>query len=329
MNINIVSFFFNKMDYCIMIILYSFFIITYEYANLFSTCDENIKKAEINKNSYTSDCERYEEEINGNIKEQFKEKCPQTFSYLNEIQTIKHNNSNLYEAHCVYLYYFLYYSYKEKGKNGTEIKNPFNELIRVNNEHQDAQCTNFRGITISDDEILKLKDIHDMYTELNKINNITDECNNICHCAKKCAQTYEKYVETCNYNNIPYFCTELLNIKKQYDAKMINKVCEPGIPRTLRSFKSYNIITLILIPICITLAISSFLFFLYKVNNYVTYVSLYSNSFTPYGSSFRCSAINKRKQYNNIDKEINIQELSENSLCSFRKNGYHILYKST
>ncbi|GAW84041.1 variable surface protein [Plasmodium gonderi] len=288
----------------------------YEYASLFSACDKNIQQAKHNEGAYKGNCEHEEQNIKENIKSKFKEKCTQTLSYLNEIQQFKHGYNNLEKALCLYLYYWLYDS-KTEGMNGRDIKQLYHELIRVNKEEQDPQCTNFMDVSITDNEMLKLKDIHDMYTNIGKINGERSKSGHNCACAEKCAQTYNKYVETCNYNNNTYFCKELLKIKEQYDKEMERKTCPDGIPQILPSFRSYSMTTLTLIPICITLAISSFLFFLYKVHNYVT-------RFTPYTSSFRCAAMKKRKQYNNIHKEMNILELSENRGCDFRNK--NILY---
>ncbi|GAW84120.1 variable surface protein [Plasmodium gonderi] len=285
----------------------------YEYANLFSKCDESIKKAEIRKSSYTNDCEGYEKKINQNIKAQFKEICPQTFSYLNDIQIYAVDNEKLKEAHCVYLYYWLYDSDGET-KNSDDIKKLYDELINADNEHQDGRCMNYNDIIITYDEKTKLKDIYDMYTEIDKINSETDACEDNCGCAKNCSEIYKNHMETCKYNKISNFCNELRNIKKKYDKKMINVVCGSDIPKTLPSFQNYNITTLILIPVFVILAISSFLFIMYK--------------FTPYGPSIRCATMMKRKHYNNIDKEKNILELYETNSCVLRNHRYHILYSS-
>ncbi|GAW84056.1 variable surface protein [Plasmodium gonderi] len=154
-------------------------------------------------------------EIQGDIKKEFNEKCAQTLLYLNEMQKIDSKNDQLKKAHCVYLYYILYDSYYKKGKNGSEIKKLFNELITLNNRTQDPQCTNYNDITITDDERSKLKVIHDMYTKLAKINCETNISGHNCDCAKKCADTYKTYIKKeiyWNYLKHQVVILEIINI---------------------------------------------------------------------------------------------------------------------
>ncbi|GAW84121.1 variable surface protein [Plasmodium gonderi] len=286
----------------------------YLYANLFSTCDENIRKAEESKSSYTTSCNKYENGIQGDIKGQFKEICAQTFSYLNDIELYNHGKNKLKEAHCVYLYYWLYDKYKGK-KDSNEIKNLYNKLINVNNTEQDRRCENHNNISISDDEISKLKDIYKIYKNIDKLNG-QDTCSQEnSKYAQECANIYKQNVESCRQHNKTYFCKELIKIKEQYEKVILNLNCNNDTPKTLPSFQRNNTTVLTLVPVALTILISFFLYVLYK--------------FTPYGSCFRCSRIRKKNKCNNIDHYINTLQLYEISNDNFHNKECNILYSSS
>ncbi|GAW84171.1 variable surface protein [Plasmodium gonderi] len=234
-----------------------------------------------------------------------KEICEKVENYGETVKK-KRSEYNFTESHCIYLYYWLYY--KNGKKYMSEVKSLYQELITSVDLNY---CSGYIGRdynTPTDNEMSKLNDLNDMYTKLN------NSCNNNCECLQKCSEIYGTHVQTCKYHRDAYFCKELLKIKKQYDDKMRSNVCGSETPKILPSFQNHNITTLTLIPIFVILAISSFLFICYK--------------FTPYSPRFLCRAMKIRRQYNNIDEEMNIQELSLAPNSDFRNNKYHILYNS-
>ncbi|GAW84065.1 variable surface protein [Plasmodium gonderi] len=296
---------------------------TYEYANLFSTCDKNIKDAKGKETPFKRNCENQEAQIPGNIKDQFKDKCAQTLSYLNEIQQFKHGDNNLEKALCLYLYYWLYDS-KTEGMNGRDIKELYHKLITVNNLEQDERCKDFKDITIAEDELSKLKDIYEIYNKINKLN-VQDACSpKKCECAKECANIYKKYVESCRQDNATYFCNELINIKEKYEKVILNLGCNNDTPKTLPSFQTNNTTVLTLIPVSLTIVIFIFVCVLYKVSKCIIYIN-----FTPYGSCFLCSRVRKKNNCNNIDHYINTLQLYEISNGNFHNKECHILYNSS
>ncbi|GAW84387.1 variable surface protein [Plasmodium gonderi] len=263
----------------------------------------DLKKIMENANSSSNDrmtanCNSFDEGKFPSFNSSVENICKKVEDYISTINVSYYYSFK--ESRCIYLYYWLYYYNDNNKKPVNEVKNLYHKLI------SDLDLTNcyidekIDYSTIADDEMSKLKDLQKMYTN---VKNTTETACTNCKCLNECSQIYGTHLQTCNYNNNTYFCKELLNIKEIYDKQMINNECEAHIPKTLPSFQRYNITTLTLIPIFTTL-------------------------FTPYGLSFRCAALKKRKQYNNINNEKNILELSEASSCVLRNNRYNILYNS-
>ncbi|GAW83912.1 variable surface protein [Plasmodium gonderi] len=170
-------------------------------------------------------------------------KCNDVQNFMSEIQNNTYNIPK--ESSCIYLYYWLYQE-NNRVNNSNEIKKIYDAVIKVFHDDLIVQCTNYKDIIIVDDEMLKFNDLLDMYTKLN------NSCTQKCQCLKGCADLYIKHVQTCKKYNNTYFCKELLNLKGQYEKGMMNENCEPGVPKTLPSLQSYNIITLTLIPVFVT-----------------------------------------------------------------------------
>ncbi|GAW84447.1 variable surface protein [Plasmodium gonderi] len=239
--------------------------------------------------------------------------CKKVLDYIETIQT--DHRQNFIESRCIYFYYWLYDMYGE-NKDIKDIKFVYQFMVKQFNNDYGVQCMNYEHITITNNEMLNLKVLYDMYAKLNCISKKTELSDNECECAQICADKYMEHKQTCKYNTLPYFCNTLEEFKNKYNKQMSSSKCNNGSPKTLPSLQSNNVITLTVIPVVVTLAISSFLFILYKVNYY----------FIPYGRSIGYEFMNKRKKYNNIDKELNISQQYEISSFNLRNKGYHILY---
>ncbi|GAW84540.1 variable surface protein [Plasmodium gonderi] len=269
--------------------------------------------------SLTGNCSSFGKDIFPTSVSYVENICKQVEAYTGTIEQHHWNMLFNSKSSCIYLYYWLYY-YNNK-EFVSHVENLYKKLIETLDSTYSAICSECVYTTITDDEMSNLRDLHDMYSLLNNTNGEKSTCGDNCGCAQVCSQIYKKHMETCIYNNDTYFCKELLNIKKKYDEKMKGEKCGTGIPKTLPSFQRYNITTITLIPIFVILAISSFLYILYKVN-------IYDICFMPYSSRFRCVPMKKRKKYNNIVKEKDMLELSETSSCYLTNNRYNILYNS-
>ncbi|GAW83904.1 variable surface protein [Plasmodium gonderi] len=244
------------------------------------------------------------------LKKIFNEiKCNAAFSFISYINENSDTIPN--RAFCLFLYYWLYNEIKDKRINMT-INDVYPKLFN-DGIYKNPICNFYIDNSITDNDVKKLKDIYDMNTKIHDINNLnfkTCKNNNICNCGDECSDIYERYNHRCNSDYENSFCKALDNIRILYNGLKLSDNCNPLKYSILPSFKfqypSFSSSkTNIRAPAIITISI-----------------------FTPYGSSFRCAPMKKRKQYNNIDKEKNVLELSETPRCDFRINRYHILYNS-
>ncbi|GAW84611.1 variable surface protein [Plasmodium gonderi] len=256
----------------------------------------------------TGNCIGNEKSVPQSFNSTIKEICEKADNYISIIQRDYYNKFN--ESRCIYFYYWLYHKVGVH-KNINETKDVYKFMISQFNTDYGEQCMNYKDIIITEEEMLNLKVLYDMHVNLNNKSGITKTCNKICECAKECADLYMKQKDKCKSNTFPYFCNVIEEFRKKYNDKMSSSNCDTNTPSSLPSLQSNNVITLTLIPIVVTLAISSLLSMLYK--------------FTTYGRHIRYQFMRKRNKYNNIDKGRNITQQSEICRFNLKNNSYLIL----
>ncbi|GAW84280.1 variable surface protein [Plasmodium gonderi] len=270
----------------------------YKFVDNFQQLENIMKTEEREKQPMEdADCNDIEKNKFQNFSSNIKNICHKALNYSMYIKTYYSNIDE--ESCCIYLYYWLYHT-QLNGKNINDINFVYRELINISGESYAFYCNNHKNFKITDDEMTKLKDIYDLYSMLNNINDDTKDSHEQCAYANKCAIIYMNHKDTCKYNNFSNFCNALEQLKNKYNKKMSSSNCENGSPKTLPSLRSNNFINLTLIPIV----------------------------FTTCGRSIRYEFIKKKKKYNNINKERNILGSSDAPTCDFRNNKYLILYNT-
>ncbi|GAW83947.1 variable surface protein [Plasmodium gonderi] len=283
----------------------------YELAKDFPNLQSIMEKATSSVDEVkTGNCNGLNENYIAKLVTHIKAICEELQRYTSRIQS--YYPTLLNDSSCIYLYYWLYY-YNNKKYVG-EVKSLYKELINADDTTHRDICEKYFNTIVTDDVMSNLKDLYDMFSMLNHTNGIINTCTQYCDCAKKCAKIYKKHMDTCKYDSNTYFCKELINIKEKYDSQNLNVHCGEDTTKTLPSFQTNNTTVFTLIPIVSTLAISFFLFILYK--------------FTPYGRNLLCTNMDKTEIYNITDKECNILHLSEMSNSNLRNNEYQILYNA-
>ncbi|GAW84139.1 variable surface protein [Plasmodium gonderi] len=228
--------------------------------------------------------------------------------------TIQHHRgtSVTYNSSCKYLYYWLYH-YNNNEWNIDEVKKLYDALISADSTSHQHLCKTYNVTTITEDVMPKLKDLHDMYTNLNILEkNSSSQYEDKCKCAKDCAELYMKYKNSCESNNYFDLCNELIYVREKYNELSTTKCYDQLTYKTLPLFKKNNITVPILITIFLILIISITLFNLHK--------------FTPYNSCFQGTLRRKRNKWNNIDNDYNIFQSYKNVSSAALKSRHHILY---
>ncbi|GAW83926.1 variable surface protein [Plasmodium gonderi] len=160
----------------------------------------------------TGNCSSFSEDKYKRFKNCVQKICKEV-EYYQQI-VVRNYRDELSEYPCIFLYYRLYFYNPDTKKYVSEVKSLYQKLI------EDLDLTNCTaGVksyysTITDDEMLKLKDLHDMYTYLNNSGSDNDdECNDV----NKCAQLYFQYKNSCESSSYSDFCNELKNVRDKYN----------------------------------------------------------------------------------------------------------------
>ncbi|GAW84153.1 variable surface protein [Plasmodium gonderi] len=260
----------------------------------------------------TGNCSSLEREKFQTSASSVNEICEQVENYGDAIK-LQESEYTFTKSSCIYLYYWLYYYNNNYKKYVSEVKSLYTVLIR------DLDLTNCTtGVksdysTISDDEMLKLKDLHDMYTNIKNImNNSSSPCKDKCNCANKCANLYMKYKVSCESDNYSDFCNELKNVRHKYNALSTTECTEELKYKMLPLFQKNNISVPIVITTLVILLIAITLFILHN--------------FTQYNLCSQGTLRRKRNKWNHIDEDYNIFQSYKNGRKDTIKSRHHILY---
>ncbi|GAW84539.1 variable surface protein [Plasmodium gonderi] len=238
--------------------------------------------------------------------------CNKFDKYTTTIQT-SHYTTMLNNSSCLYLYYWIYYYNNNNQRNIEEVKKLYGELINADSTSHKEICKNYVVTTITEDIMLKLKHLHDMYTKLNSIqNNSSFQCRDKCKCANECAQLYMEYKNPCESNSYSDFCNELINVRETYNTLNKTQCFDQLTYKMLPLFQKSNMAVSIVITIIVIFLITLTLFIMHK--------------FTPYNSCFQGTLRRKRNKWNNIDKDYNIFQSYKNVSSPAMKSRHHILY---
>ncbi|GAW84229.1 variable surface protein [Plasmodium gonderi] len=226
-------------------------------------------------------------------------------------------------ARCLYLYYWLY---KQLKANNTRdhTKSVYLEFFNNIGGNSKYVCKDYWYISILDEELNLLDDLHEMNSKLYDIKKnkyLSEE--NKCHRFNECSDMYKHYSKECTPYNYSSFCDALENIKNLYNDLQNSNGCvhakckklpcynteniESPSPKTNKS--KFSIILTILI-----LIIPLLLFVIYK--------------FTPYNSSLHCGIkkiVNKCRDLNEVWNKSQNSEISDSA---YWNNSYDVLYSS-
>ncbi|GAW84301.1 variable surface protein [Plasmodium gonderi] len=235
--------------------------------------------------------------------------CKNFDNYTNTIQTNSDTKVS-YNSSCIYLYYWLYYFNNNNNERNIEpVKIIYDELNKADSTAHQTICPQSDYSTITDNDMLKLKDLHVMYTYLN---NNSSHSPDKCSGGNECAELYMKYKVLCESNSYSNFCNELKNVREKYNELSTTKCSVHLTYKMLPLFQKYNIGVPIVITILVILLISITLFIL--------------NNFTPYNTCFKGRLTEKRNKWNNKDVDYNIFQSYKNVSSAIMKSRHHILY---
>ncbi|GAW84248.1 variable surface protein [Plasmodium gonderi] len=276
---------------------------------------QNVNSDTTRKNDWTNYCSSILQKYDKIFNQNFYSICLKVLYYLKQL---KETNEEL-DKHlgCTYIYYWLY---NERINNGYkyDCQILYDDLLKVykDNVNEDPICYSYNA-KISQDELEKFKDIYDMNKILNNLINENGKCSNInkCNCAKEGFDIYMRHKYTCESNINPDFCNALKNIRDRYNEQMKIEKCNEAQNEFLPIFETNNRTFSPSIPIFIILAMSIFLFNVYK--------------FTPCESFIRRAIKRKRDIYNNSDEEHNLMQNYEMCNSVPRNKRYNVLYNSS
>ncbi|SBT59493.1 PIR Superfamily Protein [Plasmodium ovale wallikeri] len=239
--------------------------------------------------------------------------CLKAVQYLNDLKG-KHEPHYITQG-CSYLYYWIYYDVLGEKKSGSntfkiyKILNDAYDSIDPDSHVCEASIEN-----ISDDILLKLKDLYDLHDNLKKFKEKSPPTEgNICTYAKKCVPIYKKHLNDCHSGINRNFCNELEIFRTEYneciqkEISCINQVDE------LPSTKKYDIVV-ILIPFVIILIKSFILFLLYK--------------FTSFGLWLSSRIRREKNVWNNLEEDIKFQNTLKIDDQNLRNSSYNMPYHS-
>ncbi|GAW83935.1 variable surface protein [Plasmodium gonderi] len=245
-----------------------------------------------------------------------KKICYKWMSYL--FHNKDNPNITYIEARCKYLYYWLYYELKDKNERDIII-HAYEKLLNLGNDYNNSMCKNYSE-SLKEDKLEKLKDLHDMYTNINDIKHFhLDLCNGKkCNCAEQCANIYNRRKVECESSADADFCNILKKIRNELINLELIEDCEITIPEMIISHKSSKTNSM-LISFVVTFVISFILFILYRVNNDI---------FTRYGSSLFHGTVGKKIKWNSLYEEKNILQLYEINNSNGTNRRCNILYNA-
>ncbi|GAW83929.1 variable surface protein [Plasmodium gonderi] len=230
----------------------------------------------------------------------------------NYTSAVVQDTANSIKFSCMYLYYWLYY-YNNEKRNTEKVNELYKALISADSTSHNTLCPQSDYTTITEDVMLKLKDLHNMYTKINYIqNNSSPQSENKCNDANECAKLYMKYKVSCESNSYPDFCYELINVRETYNALSTTNCFDQLTHKMLPLFQKNNIRVPIVITIVVILLISITLFILHKL--------------TPYNPCFQGILKRKQNKWNNVDEDYNMFQSYKNVNNAPMKSRHHIFY---
>ncbi|KMZ83486.1 hypothetical protein PVBG_05603 [Plasmodium vivax Brazil I] len=202
----------------------------------------------------------------------YDELCPSVLKYLNDIAAY---DNNIIDSACKYLYCWIYFESSVRGKNADYIFAIYRAFLSISNEYHDDKFKEYMN-KIDENTLKKLNDLYNMHINLDNIKGKEGKCTeNKCNCAKTCSEKYMSYKNTCNQTDETNFCDEIEKVRNKYN-NLINSVgqCDEA-EKSLPSFKAFDTMFNVLVPLILGLVLFFTLFILYKVNNHIIYYYTY------------------------------------------------------
>ncbi|KMZ88692.1 hypothetical protein PVBG_05548 [Plasmodium vivax Brazil I] len=254
----------------------------YNFATTFNEYNSIFEKvSKKTDNIYDEHCEGFKSRYSISGDSLFTN-CKKSFFYLYELEE-RHAKDDIRKIAegLAFIYYWLHENEFKNNKYAGNIIDIYKALLELYNDKQDiSNITNTYDNQIQNNLDEKLKDLYCLYDKLNKLK--TDkgcEQNNKCKCAEECVVIFNKNNEQCKSDSNTDFCRELHRFAKQFDDYITkNNTCDIEKVHVLLNKNPH--ISVILLPIVITLTIT--LFLLYKViTNFILdfgYITLLWNS---------------------------------------------------
>ncbi|GAW84434.1 variable surface protein [Plasmodium gonderi] len=228
---------------------------------------------------------------------------------------------NLYIHHLIsegikYLYYWLHKDELNDGNHNKDIQNLFKELVKIAEETFLNSTPQNYHLQYNFDDLEIFKDLYNINVEFENIKESdTNNCNsNMCKCAKKCEQLYNRIKNTCEtkYDFGLYSALEKIR-KKLIDENSI-KDCNINLPDILPLSPIQTLLVSTSIPIVMILLIFCSVIFIYK--------------FTPYRSHIQRVVKRIKHIFKYTDKQRNKMQPSETYGNISWNRRYNVLYKS-
>ncbi|KMZ83228.1 hypothetical protein PVBG_05198 [Plasmodium vivax Brazil I] len=186
----------------------------------------------------------------------FDNLCKKTMKYLNDLES---NHTSFLERiqGCIYFYYNLSEDMLKEDVYHNKKLSIYKDFLREYASTADSNIWKYYEKDISDDILLKIKDLFDLYRNFDEFKN-----GNKCIYANKCVEIYNRLIVECYKRINGDFCNEMEKFKEKYNDYMsTNDVCN-SVQKSLPSAKNFFII----IPFVILSVISFIIFIFYKVN---------------------------------------------------------------
>ncbi|SBS94299.1 PIR Superfamily Protein [Plasmodium ovale curtisi] len=250
---------------------------------------------------------------------------------------------------CAIMNYWLNYDVRELNNDTILNSDFYNDLTELIKKKSNIRDCSINLHLIKNEEFVKLKILHELYSNFYKMNGkimispTRNGCEKYCEYKKNCIQLYNNNIDSCTTNYTSKFCIELQNFSNKYAPEETCESCSdvlflkpfpPQLQETnVLSSQPATVIhsidesqdgtphftnrkEYIIIPttMCIIVGILFLLLILYK--------------FTPFGSRLYCHLIKKKIIGHNLEKEeagelLNITNEDDNVECRRDQHSIH------
>ncbi|KMZ92854.1 hypothetical protein PVMG_01440 [Plasmodium vivax Mauritania I] len=238
----------------------------YNFATTFNEYNSIFERVStISDNEYDGDCGNFNSQYSKSGNSLFKN-CRTSLLYLKELEdNYASGNSKKMAEGLAFIYYWLNENEFNNNNYKGKIIEIYEALLELHNEkdYGMSNIPNTYETQIENKLNVKLIDLYSLYDKLNKLKTCKN-CENIDKCkhAEKCVHIFNNYKVECQSDSNTDFCKVLHIFAEQFDGYIINNnTCEKKKVHVLLNKNPH--ISVILLPIVITLTITFFL--LYKV----------------------------------------------------------------